>query len=236
MFVGFGINSASDDRLQEYRLPGPGEMRFVPEASPDEVATYKKDFARWILSNGLRELTEAFALCLDEMHKELLRLHQVVGHRTQTGPKKFQDLGLYAKLCTLEQEFGISTDAKEQLESFTWARNCLSHRGGIVADRDCNDGEMFVLKFHRLRVFVKQPSGEETEAREAIEQKLVLRDGGQVMAQLVESKKSFVVGSMIALEADEIQDVLWTIYRSADGLRQAFESLARAKVGRPSPI
>jgi hypothetical protein len=54
-------------------LPGPGEMRYIPDLSDEEVRTYKTDFGKWILTNGLRELVEAYEVSLDRTTKSISR-------------------------------------------------------------------------------------------------------------------------------------------------------------------
>jgi hypothetical protein len=206
-------------------------MRFIPDASPQEVAAYKIDFGKWILTTGLRELVEAYEISLDRMHAECLRLYSLLGKRTrQRKGKSFEFLGLERKLAALEHEFGILTDATADLSSLMKARHCLSHRGGVVAREDCKDSDRLLLKFKRLRVFAKQPSGEELEIRDVIAKKIVLLDGANIMMQLQEVEKPFPIGSAISLSPEEIQDVLWTIYRSATNLRQTFEALVAKEV------
>jgi hypothetical protein len=230
VFVGLGTNAAHDARLQEYRLPGPGEMRYIPDLSEEEVRTYKTDFGKWILTNGLRELVEAYEVSLDQMYTECVRLYSQLGKSHSRKGKPFDLLHLHKKLVALKDEFGIATETEIELQSLMKARHCLSHRRGVVAFEDCNTGDSLVLNFRKLRIFVKQPSGEELEILDAIEQKIVLDDGGQVCAQLQKVKKEFPIGSVITLSPDEIQDVLWTVYQSAAILRERFEAFIRSEV------
>jgi len=206
-------------------------MRFVPEATPEQLDAHKADFGKWVLDNGLRELIEAYAICLDQIHEECLRVDSFFGATVQgTGAAEFQRYGLYRKLLTLEENFGITTDAKKHLSSLTNARNCLSHRGGVVGRRDCNQGDCLILKYRKLRSFAKQPSGEEFDMATVILERIILREGAQIMIQRQEIEKSFVEGSVIHLGPEDIQGILWTVYQSAVDLRQSFLAFVPARV------
>jgi hypothetical protein len=229
VFVGFGTNAANDPDLHEYRLPGPDQMRFVRDLTEEEIRTRKNDFGKWILKNGLRELVEAYEITLDEVYTQCVRLYSIVGKNFDHKGKPFDRLHLYKKLVTLVDYFGIATQTEDELQSLMQARHCMSHRLGLVAREDCNRDGSFVLNFRRLRVFVRQPSGEEMDLRDVITNKVVVKEGGHIMVQLQKIEKSFPIGSAISLSPEEVQDVLWTFYQSASILREKFEAFLRSE-------
>ena len=70
VFLGLGLNAAKREDFSDYQLPGDVPIRFVSDNLPaDKVMEFKDAFAKWIISCGLRELMETFAVYLDGIHR-----------------------------------------------------------------------------------------------------------------------------------------------------------------------
>jgi hypothetical protein len=66
------------------------------------------------------------------------------------------------------ERFGIKSGVTDEFQSLTQARNCLSHRRGIVGSEDCTDTSKtkLVLELWKWRMFVTQPNGSEIDIDE----------------------------------------------------------------------
>ena len=57
----------------KYELTDISPIHLVPSNVPEEtIAHFKTEFGRWVITNGLRELIETFALFLDRTHNACL--------------------------------------------------------------------------------------------------------------------------------------------------------------------
>ena len=143
VFVGLAVNALGDSRLTNFHLPGKGQFRFVPDApSPEVVEGYEQEFAHWVVANALREITEAFGITLDRLFEACLIADYAVNRRTGShisALNEFQRAGVSGKLKRLQETFGIKSGVSDEFRSLTQARNCLSHRRGIVGAEDCTD-------------------------------------------------------------------------------------------------
>src|SRR5713226_796734 len=120
------------------------QLRFVPEsADGDLVGEYKREFANWILGNALREMIESLEVCLGNVYQVCSLVAQTTGKQAPSRKitRPFEKSGV----------FGIASRHASYIETLTWLRNCLTHRRGIVADRDCNDRDSNCLKVNYLR-------------------------------------------------------------------------------------
>jgi hypothetical protein len=73
VFLGFGVNAARDPKFANYKLTQITQIQLVPENANNQVLSdYKDAFEHWIISCGLRELTETFAIFLDGVHRSCL--------------------------------------------------------------------------------------------------------------------------------------------------------------------
>ncbi len=145
LFLGLGLNAAYDEEYKDYHLTKIAQIDFIPSDADDKtIAAYKNEFSFWIIGNGLRELVEAFGTFLDRLYKGCL-LFQLAKdgnsrQKLEARYKKYHYVGLSEKLVILKQEFAIETGNAGQLASINKARNCLTHRQGIVGRPDVGAG------------------------------------------------------------------------------------------------
>lgn len=164
IFMGLGLNAARNEAFKDYELtklaPGYAEgdvmgitYGLVPDGAPAEkVAQFKEEFGYWVTSNGLRDLVETFAAYLDQIHSIALLVTHAAG-RVLPNHEHLQAAfhrhpGLGWKLEMLRERFGITLEKPHLLESLYAARNCLSHRLGVVAEKhDCGDDGSLKVKW-----------------------------------------------------------------------------------------
>jgi hypothetical protein len=61
IFMGLGVNAASDTEFTDYQLTHLTKIKIVPDVAPEVVTHFKDEFKIWIEANGFRELVEAFS-------------------------------------------------------------------------------------------------------------------------------------------------------------------------------
>ena len=141
MLMAYGINASNINGEIDFHLSGFVQPLETPQKlTQQERYDLKDDFRNWVVGNGFRELlegTETFLNSLVELIAPADFLFQ--GKRPDKATKtikKFEGMGVWQKLKFLEDQYGFKTEMAHYYESLTQARNCLTHRKGIVGDKD----------------------------------------------------------------------------------------------------
>lgn len=234
VFLGLGLNAANNKNFKEYRLSNITKIDLV-NANADDVAVegFKAEFAIWLVGNGLRELMETFYVFLDRLFEACVafRMTKVVDRPCNDDKElleKFRYAGLAEKLRLFGEEFQMEPTQASYLLSINKARNCLTHRRGIVGKEDIGSSDALHLKWMGMEVFIKTPDGEEipfipTGASGEIE----LKNGGSVMYRSPERVRSFRLGERILLSAVDLSEMCQVLAHNATALAE--NGLAYAK-------
>lgn len=144
VFMRFGNRGLSIAGFEETAFPGNMQILVVPEPMSEAVLNdYIGQFKAWIVGNGLRELVETFSHFLDEIYR--IGLDLTTPDDGAKRLKGFQEASLRSKVQRLRDEFQIEGVFARHFESFTAARNALTHGSGMVRQRDCADnGELAI--------------------------------------------------------------------------------------------
>jgi len=219
VFLGLGLNAANDPNHVNYHLPGNFTLSFVPEnQSAEQIKEFKEEFGRWIVANSLREVIESLAITLDRGHEVCFAVASRVGINASP-PSVFSKKGVVGKLVTWSKEFGIAAPLNDHFASLTTARNCLSHRRGILGKEDCDAAGHFILRYMRPELLIKAPSGEETIIPPDFQEPILAKDGGLVQLRIVEGAKEFSVGSLLVLSPLNVRDIVWTVWNTGLALK-----------------
>jgi hypothetical protein len=156
-FLGLGLNAAYDEKFKDYSLSKITRIDLVtPDASEDEIAHIKEEFSFWIIGNGLRELIETYSVFLDGLYDACLFFKAVKSGLSKkhylTAVEAFHYEGLDRKLVAPKKGFDIKSDTPEYLISTNKARNCLTHRRGIIGKPDTGTDAKFHLKWRGMEV------------------------------------------------------------------------------------
>ena len=162
--MGLGINAAKSNHCNDYELSHiTGYTLVPPKADSDTIQHYKEEFELWIIENGFRELLERFALFLDSIHYHALILKISYEGIEQAKCKKLQETfekkGVGGKLKLLEKNFNMNFQYAHYLETLTIARNCLTHRLGVIGEKDCNSTDNFELKWKSFDIVAEEING-----------------------------------------------------------------------------
>jgi hypothetical protein len=241
VFMGLGLNAAYDKDFKDYRLSKITKVELVSsDASEEQIERFKKDFSYWIIGNGLRELTETFNIFLDRLHDAclLFTIIKAGGLSTQeevrAAAKKFHRGGLLDKLVTLKKEFEIEPNNLEYLISINKARNCLTHRRGIVGELDVGDDRKLHLKWRGMEAFVKTPDGEEIILLPGgLTEPLELKEGGgNLMLRFPDRAKTFALGDQLILTPSELTELGHLVLQETDAINAGGIAYAK-KLGIP---
>lgn len=248
VFLGLGLNAASREDFNDYELwklsPKDADGHYegltfglVPDnASPETIRHYKEEFGAWVINNGLRELVEHFALFLDEVHAHCLLFHRVM--KIDAFPKhealqeEFRHKpGLGWKIRTLKDRFGVSILNANLLGTLYEARNCLTHRLGVIVEaRDCGDDGMFHLMWLGIDALVRLDSGKEQPIEEVIG--VPLEEQGALCIKFSERTLSFRPGEVIRLQSRQLAEMCFFVIQATNGVMTSLIEFAKG-VGLP---
>jgi hypothetical protein len=225
VFAGLGVNAANDPQLKDFHRPGLVKVSFVrigPE-SASSTAEYKREFSTWVLGNALREAIESLEICLGDVYQVCTLIEQITAKR---GPSRkvtrtFERAGASGKLKGIQEAFGITSRHSSYVETLTSLRNCLTHRHGTVGASDCNDvgSNCLRVKYFRFQFEVQPSAGAPVIIQPERVEPLFVENGGMLQARIVETEKSFPLGSVISLANPDIRDVLFTVWNLGQELR-----------------
>jgi hypothetical protein len=221
VFTGLGINAASDDRLVDFHLPGLLKIPFVPDnVTPQQVADFKIAFHSWIVANGFREVVEAFGISLDRSYEACLLVRFVKSGvpLTKKQARRFQYSGIEEKLRILEAELNIVSRSGAYLVSINRARNCLSHRMGLIGPQDCNEPGKLVLCYKRLEIL----DGDENVIPVDEPRSYVVKEG-DIKLRFAEARKEFVLGSVLQLSHIDLKYIFYTMSESGLEMKHSIQ-------------
>lgn len=230
VFLGLGVNAARNPKFSDYELSQITQIQLVPSnADENTIKNYKSAFENWIISCGLRELIETFAVFLEGIHKSCLLMATNKGKIDATKANKicpaFERKGIEDKLKKLENQFGVQTGKKDYLISINRIRNCLTHRRGIVGVADMQDEGSLKLKWWGMELFIETPSGETISLQPPLpEEGIFLKDGGIVSVKIVDRVKEYKLGEVISLSPNDLAEICFLTQLATDEiLKSAFE-------------
>lgn len=205
-------------------------LRFHFGGPMESTADTRLDFAHWLLSNGVREAIEALERLTIELRflGGLARLAKANDGRIPTGKggrasevmddlrqretAKFAGANWSTRLECLERDFNCRIDFREEFDTIVRARNCLTHRGGVVGLRDIGNDESqcLIVCYRAIRVVVRR--GDEPER----ELKLPMRveEGSEIVLRPgVQHCKRFRLGERIGFSEQEFLDLMTTLWQ-----------------------
>jgi len=244
VFMGFGINAANNPDFRQYELAKITSLEFIEPISDEKTLTdFKTEFGRWIVGNGLRELIETFCVFLDEIHLVCLLVATSAGKiskdQFQTKNAGFRHYGLKDKLKHLNDDFGVATGQSDYLMSINQARNCLTHRRGIVGIEDCLNGKELIVRWKGIDTYAETPSGERISLFPMPGGGVLLAEGGKIMAAFPERTKMFPLRSLITFSPRDLSEICHFTLNQTNEVICAIEEHARNSgipVTTPEPV
>ena len=204
-------------------------MHTVVGDSPISAPSTREECRGWLIGAGLRDGTDGLGIlcedawrvcCLAErMRQGPIPIQQAVAANLRSvadmvlGKEavKIDGPGLSGKLTELLARFGIDVSWRSEIDSVVLARNCLTHRLGVVAERDLNDATSRVLRLkfrhHTLH------AGMEGTPHLAITQSGQTVEGGMSLFIRIGDtyERSFGLGDRLSLTSQEFMHLLTTL-------------------------
>ena len=229
--MGFGLNAADNPTLADFSLAKSAHIELIPKVHVSMVDHYRTEFARWIVTSGLREAIEAFALFLDGIHDACLVMSCGKGNMPTDNAAKeqhrFQYKGLREKLELLQERFGISCSDVDVLLGVNRCRNCLTHRGGRIGEEDCSDSGRLEIQWPGVELVAKAPD-EETVHLFPLEQPTQFLSGATLTARLSRRSVTYYPGDIVNLTPTNVAEICWFITRVTNEITRSAEEYAQS--------
>lgn len=166
MLMAYGWNCSVEARDADFHLDGFIQLINAPrDPPPAQMEAFRDDYRAWIIGNGFRELVAALESVLDFVHMVIAHADARLKNKRARDANKecdrFERLGLALKFDHLRKRHGIDTGLSDHFETLTLARNCLTHRGGIVTDKDCNADGGLRITWLGFDSAITEPAGRE---------------------------------------------------------------------------
>jgi hypothetical protein len=209
-----------------------------PAASTPQT---REEFKSWLLGVGLRDGIESLNVFIDEIRffAGLMKRTLSEGHRVARAGRvtavlrdfrkeeigRYARLGLPDKLENLFAEFGIKVPLADAILSLQKARNCLTHRRGIVGaeDRNTENGGL------RVQFVVLETVHTDLSGRiHAAERDTLVLAGESVGVRWAEREKTFPIGQRVTFTAQEFQHLIYTLWDAGSLLIDEFIKYAEA--------
>lgn len=250
--VGFGLQAAEHASISDLEIPNVFGQVSPAQDQILDIHTARLAFRDWIVANGLRDCVDAIGPALEWVRKFCFlwtrpgntmpieggnfRLQATLsGEDWNThivgGARKFDRLTLPDKFEHLEKSFGwrVPTLAKHVL-SLNAARNCLTHRRGVVTTADLKDptDTGLIIRFRKLQLKAVGPSGERI-----VGEGTIVNADEAVHISFEDSEKVVPLGKHIAFTTEEFLDAGLTFLLFCLELQESAVALQNAR--RPTP-
>lgn len=235
IFLGLGVNAARDDRFNMYQLPENHYLRLVPEnESEQQIKSFKDNFEKWIISNGLRELIETFGLFLDKIHQACLWFATNKGRmnpeEANTYRPAFERKGVEEKLKKMRTRFDVQTNKENYFASINQARNCITHRQGRVGPEDLKDKDSLRLTWWTLEIVAQTADGEEISLTPMPKEGIYFEKAGTIGVKFLDRLREFNCGDIIELTPTDINEICFLVHVAVNDIVASTTDYAK-KIG-----
>lgn len=233
LFMGLAVRTAACEAIKTYDLSVDTSLRIFPDTDDASLlAEYKEEFRDWVVANALRELHEGFTEYLEKLNQACLTLGCSLGAYTPEEcdryHKRFHKDGLPDKFKSLRQRFSVSTKQEQGLLSLNDARNCLTHRRGIVGPEDFNDGDALHLRWRALEIYFVPKDGEPVLNRDIPAGGLSM-PGGAIESSYVEQSCRFRKGDVLVFSPLQLSEICFFADEAATELAHSAVEFAQSK-------
>jgi len=242
--VAFGLRAADTATPVDLSIPGVSSHVSPAQSRSLSIEEARAEFRSWILANGFRDCVEAIGPSLEWARKfcfiwtrpgdvtiqedGTITLGAIISGEEWNkeiieGAKKFDFMGLANKLSHLEQKYGFRPPSlHEHILTLNKARNCLSHRRGIVGEEDVNDpsGPFLRIVWRRLQFTVRTEQGEKP-----LELPAHVEAGSLLAMSFVDTSKRFAIGERLQITPEEFVEMAMTFLLFALQLQESLKQM-----------
>ncbi|MES0122168.1 hypothetical protein NKL05_08550 [Mesorhizobium sp. C420B] len=223
VFLALGSNAANHIPSLPHQLDDRMSYHLVPSEISDETRRqFNENFEAWIIGNALRDLVDAFTIFLKHCFpiQHMMATHSYIPTDLRALAAEVEMLSISAQYSRLRELIGLDQRYWEMFESFRKARNCLSHRMGLVSRKDVSpENNRLLIRWSFLGVFMRHPDGTEQPIdHEAIEAGHVAtgHEGAMIIMRLTWKERSFAVGTNIRLTRHELSEICFAVHMATD--------------------
>jgi hypothetical protein len=234
LFLGWGLNCAARAKAGDLEVQDAGYLRLLPDEGLDTtLAEAKDEFGIWIVSNGLREAIETFDVFLGAVYQAALFVEAwAAGTASRTDDAscgkraaKFSQFGTEKRLTSLDNDFAIAAEYGSDIVSLRKARNCLTHRLGVVGHEDTGAGGQLTLRWHVFELYGQHPDGSEFVAcLDSLPVKFP--EGSPVVLRHGLREHRYFLGERLVLSPAELKEICFAFLFVIDQVRLSFVSYA----------
>ena len=222
VFMGLGINAARDENMVQYELSD--TFHRLSRNQDEDIDAIKKEFGNWIIGCGLREVSESFNIYLTGIFRSAALIYNYTNDSAKISLEKvnkFERIGIGKQLKKLRAKFGISTQKDAYLISISKARNCITHRKGIVKEQDSiRDGKLDI-KWLGTQSHIKTNSGEIIHFDSSFPAEgILIKDDGVINLEIIERVKQVKLGEQIIFTPNDLSEICFTFRLATDEILQ----------------
>lgn len=164
MLIAHALNASSAAPRSDVRLAGFMQLVDVPALeSTADLERFRERYQIWVVRNGLRDLVAAMEAFLNSMHTLLVDAQRHLGvfgrQKVRDLVREFERFGVSKKLRAMHRHFGLETNLLAYVDSLTSARNCITHRHGIVGTADCDASGALYLRWLGVDATISEGDG-----------------------------------------------------------------------------
>lgn len=220
VFMGFGINSAYDNEQKNFDFSNITSIQIVSSEIDDAtMKTYKEEYASWIIGCGLREIIETFSVFLDSIFEACILMSsnkQIFLKNSNNVIGEYRRTGIEHKLEFLQNQYNVKTTYSDCLVSINQARNCLTHRRGLVSKFDTKKEDSLTVLWMGTRLFSENEEGIIIEIEVPLPiGGIALKKGAALKVQYVKKARRIMIGEVIRLLPKDIAEICSMIPISA---------------------
>lgn len=235
-FMSIAVSYANSSGFSEFEWQGNLYIIVMPqEVTSERLEEYRYNFPNWAVLSALREANEYFDAFLDEIFLAALMIEQGSEQRFRNDlnvklaekDKRFEYNGTEGKLRDLQSRFGISAAYAAEMISIRQARNCLTHRLGIVGPKDIGDSTTLSIIWRTSQIFGYNPDGSEFIPEWTLPTRMP--PNSPLMMRWIQQSRSFEMGEQIILSPQELQEICFTISLTVGQIIESFTAYGSSK-------
>ena len=218
VFGAMGTNYTRSNNIN-HKFPTEVLFQFVPDAICDSDKTHLiEEYEKWIILCAMRELIETYCVFLDEIYSICCRIEfnkskvQECDRRIEAYKKR----GIAEKIDVLKSDFSIENPMGKYLKSIYRARNCYSHRSGIISEIDLNQDGYFELLWWSPELFIESNDGKEYILPNPFPKEgIVIENGGTIFVRFIDKIKRYKKGEYLKLSISDLSEMCFLLKHSA---------------------
>lgn len=207
--AGFRAITISRSKVSAFNLKATiDKMEFVyPGLNAVDHSLLRQDFERWGYASTISDLTETFSDCLIMIVQKWQADRLAQGRPSEINATRFAMRGISDQLAELAQYIQIAPQWSTMLQSYNQVRNCITHRGGRVSDRDFNSGNHLAVRWIAVSVSTSEPARNDLSE---IMQPMLLEGDASVGMNILLVERKFAVGELVSFSLREILEIVGT--------------------------